>query len=143
MTTTRRERFVLYGVVTAVLAVMLVVGLLVWHSSMTDRAAEHKADQLVSALSAAGARTPAREDVVRLLGNDGGGVCAAPNDALVKAAALAGLANGAGGPGTRPLIADGRLLQGELLVISIYCPDKLPEFQRFVDGLKASATAGG
>jgi hypothetical protein len=140
---TRRNRFVLYGAAIAVLVVLVVIGVAVRRSSTADRDAERKAEQLVAALSAAGARTPAPAEVARVLGNDGGAVCTAPNEALVKAAALAELANGAGGPGTRPVIADGRLLNGELLVISIYCPDKLPEFQQFVDGLETTDTAGG
>ncbi len=141
--TERRQRFVLYGSAAAVVVVLLIIALLSWRSSRTDKEAERKAAQLTAALSAAGARTPPTDQVVRLLGNDGGSVCAAPNEALVKAAALAGLANGAGGPGTRPVIADGRLLNGELLVISIYCPDKLPEFQQFVDGLSTTNGEGG
>ncbi|MEV4314015.1 hypothetical protein [Actinocrispum sp. NPDC049592] len=141
--TERRQRFVLYGSAAAVVVVLLIIALLSWRSSKADKEAERKAAQLTAALSAAGAQTPPADQVVRLLGTDGGSVCAAPNEALVRAAALAGLSNGAGGPGTRPVIADGRLLNGELLVISIYCPDKLPEFQQFVDGLATTDGEGG
>ena len=43
--------------------------------------------------------------------------------------------NGAAGPGMRPVIADNRVVKGELLVIQIYCPDELPSFQEFVNDL--------
>ena len=52
------------------------------------------------------------------------------------------LTNGAAGPGTRPVIADSRIVMGQLLIIKIYCPDELPSFQKFVDNLK-TATCGG
>jgi hypothetical protein len=138
----RRRRFILYGVITAVLVVLVIAGLIVRRQSTSDSEAQRKAEQLVAALSAAGAQTPAVEEVVRLLGHDGGAVCAGPNEALTKAAVQAGMANGSGGPGTRPVIADGRIVYGELLVISIYCPDKLSEFQQFIDELKTSDVAG-
>ncbi|MGW4519934.1 hypothetical protein [Amycolatopsis sp. NPDC004378] len=138
-----RQRFVVYGVTAAVLVLLVVVALAAWRSAAADREAQRKAEQLVSALSVAGARMRDPADVARVLGNDGGPVCAAPNEALVKAAALAGSANGSGGPGARPGVADGRLLNGELLVISIYCPAELPGFQRFVAGLEAGDLGGG
>jgi Tfp pilus assembly protein FimT len=135
-TTSRRGRFILYGVVIAVAAMLIVIGLAVRRSAKSDQVAQQKADQLIAALTAAGARTPSRDEVIRLFGDDGGAVCAGPSDALRKAALLAGLGNGAAGPGARPVIAAGRLVRGEVLVISIYCPDKLAEFQQFVDQLK-------
>jgi hypothetical protein len=139
----RRQRFLLYGGVTVVVVVLLVVGLIVWRSSVSDREARQKADQLVSALDTTGARAPSVDQVVRLLGDDGGAVCAAPDEALTKATMLGELANGAGGPGTRPVVADSKVVYGEVLVISIYCPDKLAGFQQFVGGLQTSPVAGG
>jgi hypothetical protein len=140
--TSRRRRFILYGVIATVLVVLVIAGLIVRHPSTSDNEAQRKAEQLVAALSAAGTRTPAVEEVVRVLGDDGGAVCAGPNEALTRAAVQARLANGSGGPGTRPVIADGEILYGELLVISIYCPDKLAGFQQFVNELKTSDVAG-
>ena len=59
------------------------------------------------------------------------GVPSAPTrtSALSRATLLAQLTNGASGPGIRPVIADSRVVQGELLVIKVYCPDELEEFQ--------------
>ena len=48
---------------------------------------------------------------------------------------LGELANGAGGPGTRPVITDRRAVRGEALIISIYCPDELPEFTELVEAM--------
>jgi len=140
---TGRQRFVLYGVATATVVVLVVIGVLVWRTSATDGEAQRKANQLVAALDTAGARTPSTDQVVRLLGDDGGTICAAPNESLTKAAVLGRLANGAGGPGTRPVVADSRLVHGEVLVISIYCPDQLAGFQQFVSGLRTTTAGAG
>ena len=71
-----------------------------------------------------------------MLGDDGGAVCANPNDALSRATFLSQLTNGATGPGNRPVIANARIAEGELAIIKIYCPDELAEFQQFIDDLK-------
>ena len=43
----------------------------------------------------------------------------------------------------RPVIADSRVFQGQLLIIQIYCPDELEDFQEFVDDLKTDDVASG
>jgi hypothetical protein len=139
---TPRVRYIIYGVVAAVVVILMVVGLFAWHRAKSDRDAEAKADQLIAALDVAGARTPSREQVVRVLGTDGGPVCADPNEFLNRAAMLGQLTNGAGGPGSRPVIADSRAAKGELLVISVYCPEQLPAFQDFVNSLRTEDVSG-
>ncbi|GAB3085890.1 hypothetical protein [Isoptericola nanjingensis] len=130
-----RERRTLYVVVTVVVVALVVLGLIFFRSGEQTRDAEAKADQLIAALDAAGARTPSQDQVMRVLADDGGAVCANPNEALSRAAYLAQLANGAGGPGARPVIADSRVVRGQVLIMGIYCPDELAEFQEFTDGL--------
>ncbi|GAB6937340.1 hypothetical protein ACQP60_10405 [Isoptericola variabilis] len=130
-----RERRTLYVVVTVVVLALVVLGLIFYRSGEQTRDAEAKAEQLIAALDAAGARTPSQDQVMRVLADDGGAVCANPNDALSRAAYLAQLANGAGGPGARPVIADSRAVRGQVLIMGIYCPDELAEFQEFADGL--------
>ncbi|MFI2294507.1 hypothetical protein [Isoptericola sp. NPDC019571] len=130
-----RERRTLYVVVTVVVLALVVLGLIFYRSGEQTRDAEAKADQLIAALDAAGARTPSQDQVMRVLADDGGAVCANPNDALSRAAYLAQLTNGAGGPGARPVIADSRAVRGQVLIMGIYCPDELAEFQEFADGL--------
>ena len=138
----RGERIVLYGVAAALLVVLAVVATVAWRGAREDREAEAKADQLLAALEEVGARTPNRDQVVQLLGTDGGTVCADPTAALTRAAYMAQLTNGAGGPGTRPVIADSDLVQGGFAIIAIYCPDQLSEFEEFADDLRTADLTG-
>ena len=102
----------LYIVVAVVVVVLMVVGLFTFRSAKSTQQAEEKAAQLITALENAGARAPSKEQVVRVLGDDGGAVCDDPNGALSRATLLAQLTNGASGPGIRPVIADSRVVQG-------------------------------
>jgi hypothetical protein len=43
----------------------------------------------------------------------------------------------------RPVIADNRVVKGELAIIQIYCPDQLPSFQEFVSGLNLDNVVKG
>ena len=81
-----------------------------------------KADQLVAALENAGATAPSQDQIVRVLGDDGGAICEDPGSSLRRAILHGQLTNGATGPGMRPVIADNRVVRGQLLVIEIYCP---------------------
>ena len=104
--------------------------------------AEEKADELIAALEDAGARAPDRDQIVRVLGEDGGATCEDPNDALNRAILLSQLSNGASGPGARPVVTDSRVFQGQKLIIEIYCPDELDDFNEFVDDLETDDVAG-
>jgi hypothetical protein len=137
-TSTRRERAIIYGVAAAVVLTFMIIGLIAWQSAKSTREAEAKADQLIAALRLAGAPLPDHDEVVRMFGDDGGAVCTDPTGALSKATLNAQLTNGAGGPGTRPVITASRVVRGEALVIGIYCPDQLPAFQQFIDSLDTS-----
>ncbi|TCC60570.1 hypothetical protein E0H73_21850 [Kribbella pittospori] len=136
------ERRTIYIVVAVVVAILMIIGLIAFSSKRSNEQAEQKADQFIAALQSAGARTPTRDQVVRVLGDDGGATCNDPNSALTRGTLLALLSNGATGPGMRPVIADSRVLRGQLLIIKIYCPDELEDFQNFVDDLKTSGVAG-
>lgn len=138
----RRERYVVYLVVGGILVVAMVVGLITFHAGNENARAEAKADQLISQLQKAGARTPDKDQVVRVLGDDGGATCADPNAALSRSVLLSQLSNGAAFVGLRPVIADSSLVRGQLLIIKIYCPDELKDFQGFVDDLKTDGVAG-
>ena len=142
-TQSKRERSTLYIAVVIAIGVLMVTGLIFYRSAEATREAEQKADQLIAALEDAGARAPDRDQIVRVLGDHGGAVCQNPNESLSRSILLAQLANGAAGPGTRPVIVDSRVVQGQLLIIEIYCPDELEEFREFVDGLKTDDVAGG
>jgi hypothetical protein len=142
-TQSKRERSTLYIAVAVAIGVLMVVGLIFYSSAESTREAEDKADQLIAAIEDAGATAPDRDQIVRVLGDDGGAVCENPNESLSRAILLAQLANGAAGPGARPVIADSRVVRGQLLIIEIYCPDELEEFREFVDDLETDDVAGG
>jgi hypothetical protein len=138
----RRTRMITYAVLAVAVVTLMVTGLLIHQSGEESRDADAKADQLTSQLQEFGLRTPSKEQIVRVLGDDGGAVCAHPDNALTRAALAAQLVNGAGGPGTRPVIADTRFLQGELAIISVYCPEQLQDFQEYKDSLETADVAG-
>ena len=69
-----------------------------------------------------------------------------PDTARCSQATLLGqLTNGAAGPGMRPVIADSRVVQGQLLVMQDLLPRRARRtFQEFVDSLKlVTTTVGG
>lgn len=138
-----RERTWVYFTACALLAVLVLIALFTFSAARQNRQAEEKADELIAAIEDAGATAPSREQVVRVLGDDGGATCADPNEALARSVLLSQLANGATGPGARPVIADSRVFQGQLLIIEVYCPDELDDFREFVDDLQTDDVAGG
>ena len=137
----RKERSWIYITTCIILVALVVGGLIAFRSAKQNQDAQDKADQLIAALQDAGARTPDKDQIVRVLGDDGGATCSNPNDALSQAILLSQLVNGATGPGSRPVIADSRVFKGQLLIIQIYCPEELEDFQAFVDDLKTDDVA--
>jgi hypothetical protein len=137
----RRERSWIYITSCVLLALVTVWAIIAFSAARETAQAQDKADEFLAALEDAGARTPDRDQVVRVLGDDGGATCANPNEALSRATLFSLLANGATGPGARPVIADSRAVRGQLLIIEVYCPDELEDFQEFVDDLKTDAVA--
>ena len=140
---TRRERTWLYVGAAVVLVLLVIIGLFTFGAAKSTKEAQQKADALIAEIEARGGQAPSRDAIVGVLGTDGGAVCANPNASLNRAMDLAMLANGAGGPGARPVIADSRAVQGKLLVIKVYCPEEAEAFQNFVTNLKTAKVAGG
>lgn len=139
-----RQRSVLYVVVAAVLVVLAVWAVIAFSSARESQRAEEKATELVQVLHEAGATaTPAPEVVARVLGDDGGAVCADPNRALSRATLYGLLTNGASGPGIRPVLVDNAVFRGQLAIIKVYCPDELEDFQQVVDSLATTGSANG
>ena len=141
--TTKSTRRTTYIVIGAVFLVLLIVALIAFNSNKETQAAEQKADQLIATLNQAGLPTPSKDQVVRVLGDDGGTVCADPELALKKAIMYGLATNGAAGPGLRPVIADNRLVQAGLAVIKTYCPDELPELTKTADQFKTADLVNG
>jgi hypothetical protein len=143
-TSTPRDRRIIYAVLSGALVLLLIVCLFFYRSAQSNQQAQEKADQLIAALQKAGVRTvPSQEQIVGVLGDDGGALCKDPASALGKSILFSQLTNGAAGPGIRPVIADGKVFKGQLLAIQIYCPDQLPRFQQMVEKLKTAPVAGG
>jgi len=136
-----RERSWIYITSLVILGALALWAVLAFSSARETQRAKDKADELITALQNAGARTPDQDQIVRVLGEDGGATCTDPNEALSRATLFTLLTNGASGPGARPVIADSRLLQGQALIMQVYCPDELEDFQKFVDDLKTDGVA--
>ena len=133
MTTSRALTFALGGF----LLMLVVLGMITYSSNERTAEAEQKAQQLTQSLEDAGLRAPADQDVfIRTLGTDGGAVCETPGEALGKATLFSLFTNGASHVGQRPVIVDRRLIQGQVLIMQTYCPDKLEDFREEVQDLK-------
>lgn len=139
----KRERTVIYAVAAGLLIVLAVIATLLFIDSRREARGVDKAEELLASFSEAGISVSLNaQQIAQVLGEDGGATCADPNAALSRSTLLAGLSNGAGGPGTRPTIVESRLLQGQLLIIQTYCPEEAEDFQQFVDSLNTVKTDG-
>ncbi|WP_431676889.1 hypothetical protein [Kitasatospora sp. KL5] len=123
------------------LVAMLVIGLLTYTQQHATNESFSKAQQLSDELVSAGYRAvPDQEQIAKTLGTDGGAVCENPAGALKNALWKVDLANGAGGPGRRPIVADAKAAEAEAIVLNVYCPDKLDEFRDKLDDLETAKT---
>jgi hypothetical protein len=139
-----RERSVVYIVAVIILVALAVWAVIAFTSAREDLRASEKADELIQTLEASGATaTPQPEVIARVLGDDGGAVCANPNQALSRATLYGLLTNGTSGPGMRPVLVDNSVFRGQLAIIEVYCPDELEEFQQFVDSLETTDSTNG
>ncbi|MFI5897718.1 hypothetical protein ACIA5D_47300 [Actinoplanes sp. NPDC051513] len=137
----QRERRVTWIVLGLIFLGFMVVGVTIFNSNKENQAAIDKAAQLSQELAAAGLPVPASQQIYNVLGDDGGAVCAAPANALVKSILYGQLTNGAAGPGQRPIIADNKAVQGVLLIVKVYCPEEAEDFQQVIDDLKFADVA--
>ena len=131
-----KDRKILYTIVASVLVVLMVFGMFAFALPTVNDEARSKATQLISAFEQAGLPTPSEDFVVGTFGTDGGAVCEDPGAALSRAAMNLQLSNGAAQTGARPVLVARRVVQGEELILGVYCPEQLPEFQDYVAGLK-------
>ena len=131
------KRWVTYTAAALLLVALGAVMLIVFdnvRSNRDAREAEQRAAELHDRFAEIGITAFSEETIADVLGDDGGGFCTDPA-ALVVATANLGAANGAAGPGLRPSVLDERRLAGDRLVIEVYCPDQLDEFDAYVDSL--------
>jgi hypothetical protein len=125
----------IYWIVGVILGVLLIVMLVAWEYDRSNEEAEEKAQQLIAAYEEAGLTPPAKPEMIaRVLGDDGGVVCETAGDDLMEAHLKLRL--GVGGEFYhRPVRVDEDTVKGLLLIVGIYCPDKLPDVEDFVDDL--------
>ncbi|HEY7198440.1 MAG TPA: hypothetical protein VH306_14785 [Gaiellaceae bacterium] len=125
-----------YVVIIVVLVGLAIWGIAAYRGHKETQEATAKAEQLQQKLEAAGLPTFADTDqIAGTLGTDGGAVCDTPGQALTQAFLKQQLANGAGGPGQRPVTVAKETLQGEFYIIQVYCPEKLEDFKDFLADL--------
>ena len=136
-----RERKVTWLVIGIFFLGMMIVAVSIFDSDKKNQQAIDKANQLSTELKQAGLPVPPAQQIYNVLGDDGGAVCAAPANALVKSILYGQLTNGAAGPGQRPIIADNKAFQGVALIIKVYCPDQAEDFQQVIDDLKTADVA--
>ena len=136
-----RERRVTWIVLGIFFLGMMIVAVSIFNSNKKNQEAVDKANQLSAELASAGLPVPELQQIYNVLGDDGGAVCTAPANALIKSILYGQLTNGAGGPGTRPVIADNKAVQGTLLIVKVYCPEEADSFQQVVDDLKTADVA--
>ena len=134
----RSERAGLYVVLAVVVIGLTIWALAAFEPRQDTAEARSKAAELAVAFERAGLRAPSEDLIVRTLGEDGGTVCRNADNALNRATLDRQLSNGAALAGVRPVIADRRVVKGVELSIYVYCPDRLPRFRSYLQGLKSA-----
>lgn len=128
----------IYVGAVVVLVVLAAVGLLTYTQQQATDEANAKAQQLSRVLITQGFHPVDVHNTALVLGTGGGAVCKDPNSALKRGLWRIQLANGAGGPGLRPIVADRRSLEAGAAVINVYCPDRLAQYQERISALKTA-----
>ena len=129
----------LYWIIGGVVVVLCVAGLIAYTGEKETERAEQKAQELTQKLEQAGLRAPDQDILVRTLGDDGGAVCEAAEDAdggLAKARLHDLLANGASHVGRRAVIADDRVVLGGVLIVETYCPEEIDKVREAIEDLE-------
>ena len=124
----------IYAIVGAVFAVLLVVMVVSFDYDKQNREADRKADQLIALYEEAGLPVPAeRDQIARVLGDDAAVVC----EPLANGVDLGTLKTRLGVGGEfyfRSTRVDAKALVGLTAIVSVYCPDELPDLGDFLDG---------
>jgi hypothetical protein len=127
-----------YIVMVVVIVALMIAGVALWRDVKQTKEAHAKAKQFIAQLNAEGLNAPSEDAVVRLFGADGGGYAENPDSALLQSQFAWQL--GTSGPASRPVILDPDFVKAAVIFVSIYAPDKLPEFIDFTNGLKTQET---
>ncbi|KOG36555.1 MULTISPECIES: hypothetical protein [Streptomyces] len=133
------HKWIYWGAIV-ILVGLAITGVIRYAYVTTNAKTQSKANQLQQELVKAGYPSPDTDTVERLLGTDGGQVCEEPGNALKTALWKIQQSNGAAGPGQRPVISDTRAVEAERIVLQVYCPDELDDFDEALDDLKTDDT---
>jgi hypothetical protein len=133
----KSHRWIYVAFVVVIVALMIAGVALRREQAQTDEA-RAKAGEFIAKLNAAGLKAPNEETVVRLFGEDGGPYAKDPDAALTQSQYAWQL--GTAGPAGRAVILDPDFVKAAEIFVSVYAPDKLAEFQEFVQGLELQET---
>ncbi|MFB7586402.1 hypothetical protein [Streptomyces sp. NPDC056169] len=134
------HKWIYWGAIV-ILVGLAVTGVIKYTAVTTSNESLAKANQLQNELLEAGYSAPPDTDTIEaLLGTNGGPVCEAPGNALQTALWKIGQSNGTTGPGQRPVISDTKAIEAERIVLQVYCPDQLDDFDDAVEDLKTDDT---
>ncbi|WP_225801521.1 hypothetical protein [Streptomyces sp. NK15101] len=133
------HKWIYWGAIV-ILVGLVVTGIVRYESVRTGNETLSKANRLQEELVRAGYPSPDTDTVERLLGTDGGQVCEEPGNTLKRALWKIQQANGAAGPGMRPVISDTKAVEAERIVLQVYCPDKVAELDDEVKDLETDDT---
>ncbi|MFC0446558.1 hypothetical protein [Rhodococcus jostii] len=128
--------WILYSVLAVAFVGLLAWGLVVFNQHKQTAEAVSKATELSEKFEQAALGPVDVDATARVLGTDGAAACTDPGSALKTGVLDQQLVSGAAGPGQRPILATRNLIEGERLVISVYCPEKSAEFESAVADLK-------
>ena len=135
----RRHRAVLWAI-AALLVILAVVLVLVYKPAPNNRLAQAKAHRVEALYAAHGLTVPVDDKTLTsILGTNGGSVCASPTSALTKAMQDLSLANGGATVGIRPIRESRSVVEGEQIILQVYCPEQLPAFNKYVNAKRYDA----
>jgi hypothetical protein len=125
-----------WGWVIAIVCIAAVAGVLVvvWHHGEQSAEAQKKAVELKARAAALGIHTPSVKILESIYGTDGGAVAATANSDLARAISIGGIGR-QGEVNGRPLIIDRQVLVWHYLVLSVYQPEKVAEFKKYLKSL--------
>ncbi|MFF2302116.1 hypothetical protein ACFVVP_06360 [Streptomyces sp. NPDC058128] len=133
------HKWVYWGAIV-ILVGLVIAGIVRYQAVKTNNETASKANQLRDQLVKAGYPAPDTETLERVLGTDGGPVCDDPGSALKTALWKIQQGNGATGPGMRPVITDSKAVEVERIVLQVYCPDEVDDFEDSLNDLKTDDT---
>jgi hypothetical protein len=128
-------RMLSIGILALIAISMIVLGVMYEQPDATSPEAQQKASQFVMSLEATGLRVQDEEIVARIYGTTGGRACRMSDGDDQRELGLLN-AQKTGEVNQRPGQLDPRIATYERTMIATYCPERLDEFEAFVDGLR-------